>query len=81
MRVTFYKSAFCPRCWAAERKLRKLAAGRPAMEIEVVDLLKERQKAREQGVRMIPALHAGTNRLSGFWLSEDRIRRFLDGLS
>jgi glutaredoxin len=78
--VTFYRSAICPRCHMAGRSLAKLLPEFPEVTIEVVEILTNGQRARTDGVRRIPTLLSGDRRLSGFYLTRARIRRFLESL-
>lgn len=77
MSLVFYKSALCPRCHAARKTLQRLAAADPALSIEEVDILGSPLRAWRDGIRMIPALKDGNRLLSGIFLSESAIRRFL----
>ena len=78
--VTFYKSAICPRCHLAGLWLSQLLPEFPGIEIEKVEALRNQARQSRDGVRMIPALVSGDRRLSGFYLTKRRIRRFLESL-
>ncbi|TWI70784.1 hypothetical protein LZ24_02205 [Desulfobotulus alkaliphilus] len=77
MEVFFYKLPVCPRCLAAERHVRRILADSPH-EIHTMDILKNRQRAREEGISMAPAIRVNRRVLSGLWLSEMKIRKFLE---
>ena len=78
--VTFYHSIVCPRCALAKLWLGQLLPEFPDVTVERVDVLAERRKADEAGVRMIPALVAGDRRASGFILTKGAVRRFLEAI-
>ncbi|TYT74356.1 hypothetical protein [Desulfobotulus mexicanus] len=77
MEVFFYKLPMCPRCLAAERYVRRILAD-SSHEIHIMEILKNRQRAKEDGVSMAPAIRVKDRILSGLWLSEMKIRRFLE---
>ncbi len=79
-RVTLYHSILCPRCHLAGRALAELKADFPALEIRRVEVTLQPLSALAAGVRMIPCLVAGTDKLSGFMLSKTEIRAFLNQL-
>ena len=78
--VTFFHSVACPRCQMASASLRRLLPDFPDIEVEKVEFLTNRAVAREAGVRSIPTMVAGDSRIGGFYLTKDRIRRFLEAL-
>jgi glutaredoxin len=78
--VTFYHSAICPRCHMAGRSLDALLPQFPEVVVERVEYLTNLGQARRAGIRTIPALTAGQQRLSGFYLTKAGIRRFLEAL-
>ena len=77
MRITFYKSSLCPRCYLAGKWLKELAGNRSDVEIVSVDVLTAPARTHADGVRMIPALIIGNRRLSGLFLTREAIRKFL----
>jgi len=78
--ITFYHSAICPRCRMASLSLSSLREEFPDLEIEPVELLTNRAKAKADGVRTIPAFVSGDSRLQGFYLTRRKIRAFLTSL-
>ncbi|MDX1396455.1 MAG: thioredoxin family protein [Gemmatimonadota bacterium] len=76
MKITYYQSAVCPRCKMASRSIASLREEFPDIEIEKVELLTNRGRAREDGVRTIPALVSDGRKLSSFYLTRRRIREF-----
>lgn len=79
-RVTLYHSILCPRCHLAGRALAELKEDFPALEISRVEVTMHPLTALAAGVRMIPSIVAGTEKLSGFMLSKTEIRAFLNQL-
>jgi len=59
------------------RELTKLAKEFPQLEIKKVDILSSPVQSLQQGIRMIPTLQAGEQRLSGIFLSGKEIRAFV----
>ena len=78
--VTFYHSMICPRCRLSGVWLKQLLREFPDVEIERVEFLTNRSRARGDGVRVIPTLMAGQKKLGGFYLTKKAIRRFLESL-
>ncbi|MDA3786697.1 MAG: thioredoxin family protein [Deltaproteobacteria bacterium] len=79
-RVTLYHSILCPRCHLAGRALAELKEDFPALEIRRVEVTRQPRTALAAGVRMIPCIVAGTEKLRGFMLSKSEIRAFLNQL-
>lgn len=52
----------------------------PNVEVEKVGFLTDRARAREAGVKTIPALVSGEKKLTGMLLSKRKIRDFLESL-
>jgi hypothetical protein len=52
----------------------------PDIEIEKLEILTNRVRAREDGVRQVPALVHGERRLSGLFLTKKKIRQFLESV-
>ena len=78
--VTFYHSAICPRCGMAGLSLAQLKQEFPDLEVAKVEFLTNRGRARDEGIRSIPAFVSGDKTLTGFYLTKSRIRRFLESL-
>lgn len=78
--VTFYHSVICPRCKMAGRSLARLLPDFPGVRLEKVEYLTHLGSARAQQVRTIPTLVSGDRRLAGFYLTQNRIRDFLERL-
>ncbi|MDT8335438.1 MAG: hypothetical protein RQ753_07050 [Desulfurivibrionaceae bacterium] len=79
MKIVFYKSILCPRCALVGLTLKKIAAARPGLHIETVEVAASPLQTWEEGIRMIPAIRCGARILAGFMLSGAAIVSFLDG--
>lgn len=62
MKVTYYKSALCPRCWFSDRRLQELRAAHPEVEIETVEVLADPRRALRDKVMMLPTIIIGQQR-------------------
>jgi predicted DsbA family dithiol-disulfide isomerase len=78
--VTFYHSMICPRCHMAGLSLSSLLDDFPDIELEKIEYLTNLGSAHKAGVRQIPTLMSGDQKLNGFYLTKSRIRRFLESL-
>jgi glutaredoxin len=79
MLITFYKSAFCPRCYLARKYLHELAASNPEIQVIEVDVLSAPQQSWRNGIRMIPALKINERVLSAIFISKKDIAAFIAG--
>ena len=61
----------------ADRALTRILKDYPDVIVEKVDIMTNPGRAWKDGIRMIPALKAGNEILSGVLLSEEEIRRFV----
>ena len=59
------------------RVLKKLNKELGNLEIQEVDVLRHPRIALQAGITMIPTLQLGEQRISGLFLSEQKIRDFL----
>jgi predicted DsbA family dithiol-disulfide isomerase len=78
--VVFYHSVVCPRCQVSKLALRRVLRKHPDIEVTGVEFLTNMDRAKQAGVRMIPALVAGGKMLTGVVLTPGRIERFLESL-
>ncbi len=78
MKITFYKSKFCPRCRAAGKSLYALTAQQSDIEIEEVEVLLHPIQSFQAGIRLIPALKGKKGCLSGFFLSQEEISDYIE---
>ncbi len=59
------------------RVLNKLQEEIGDLDVRKVDILRHPRTALREGITMIPTLQQGERRLSGIFLSEEKIRNFL----
>ena len=78
MKITLYRSNLCPRCYLARKYLIEIVEDNTNMQIEEVDILASPQHCLKAGIRMVPALVIGGEKLSGFFLSKKAIQSFID---
>jgi glutaredoxin len=78
MKITFYHSPLCPRCRAARKNLLGILENRREIEFEEIDVLCHPLKTLSDGIRIFPALKFEERVLSGFFLSKEKIRSFLN---
>lgn len=64
----------------ARRFVNQLIGEYPDIEIESVEFLANRRNAKNDGVKFIPALVCGEQRLSGFYLTKSRVKQFFESL-
>lgn len=62
MKITYYKSLFCPRCISTNRLVAQIRQEHPEIEIEEVEVLTNLTRALQDSVHMLPTLVAGTKR-------------------
>ncbi len=77
MRIIFYKSKLCPRCFIAGKYLQALCSTTPGLLVEEVELLTSPLRTWQDGIRMVPALKIGDAVLSGIYLSQEAIVDFV----
>ena len=80
MEVTYYHSVICPRCQMAGLFLNQLKSEFPDLRVKKIEILANQRLARSEGVKMIPSLVCGQNKLSGFYLTKKRIKKFLNSV-
>jgi len=59
------------------RVLNKLQEEIGDLDVRKVDILRHPRTALREGITMIPTLQQGERRLSGIFLSEEKVRNFL----
>jgi hypothetical protein len=60
--------------------LKQLLPEFPDVSVEKVEYLTHLGAAREAGVRTIPTMIAGDQKIDGIYLTKNRIRKFLESL-
>lgn len=78
MKITLYRSNLCPRCYLARKYLLQIVEDTPDIQIEEVDILGSPQRCLQDGIRMVPALVIGKDKLSGVFLSKKAIKSFIN---
>lgn len=78
MKVEFYKSAICPRCYMAGKILNNAVNSYPEVEIEKIDIASSIKRTKESGIKMIPAIKIDNEVLSGLVLTKNRIFEFIE---
>jgi len=78
--IKYYHSTICPRWRLSGVWLRQALRQFPEIEVEKIELLTNRDRARSDGVRSIPTFLADDRKLCGFLLTKKRIRMFLESL-
>jgi glutaredoxin len=64
-KITYYKSAICPRCLPTDRLMDRIRAARPALEIETIEVLKHPGRAIQDRVMTLPTIIVGGQRWFG----------------
>ena len=77
MRIVFYKSVLCPRCYLAKKYLLAVCSTLPDVQIEEVEFMKSPVQAWQEGIRMVPTVKIGDNILSGLYLNKELIANFV----
>ncbi len=78
IKIKFYHSSFCPRCYLAKKILRQLEEEYKHIDIEYIDILKNSRCILQDKVFFIPALKTGANKVTLLMPNEVKIRSFLD---
>ncbi len=77
MKIKFYGSKLCPRCYLARRALRDICDVEEQREIEEIEVLLHPKRTWQADIRMIPALQVEEATLSGIYLSASHIYTFI----
>lgn len=77
MKIILYRSNLCPRCFLAKKNLLGITGNDPDIQIEEVDILGSPQRCLQDGIRMVPALVVGEDKLSGIFLNKKTIESFI----
>ncbi len=81
MKIRFYQSPLCPRCYAAKQKLRTILKEFDDFEVEEIDAVLSFNTMREDDLLLFPALVCGEHKVNGVLLTEKKIRSFLKSIS
>jgi len=77
MKIEFYKTSACPRCFLAVRELNKALQNKPDIELETIEIGSNPTRTWKAGIRLFPAIKIGDEILSGVLLSEEKINEFI----
>lgn len=77
MKITFYHSSLCPRCYLARKALLEIVRGYEDVTIEEIDVLAHPLQTWADGVRVFPALKIGDRILSGIFLDRRKMQPFV----
>ena len=62
MKVIYYKSIICPRCIPTNRLIKRLKQTHPEIEVEEIEIITHMSRAKQDGVRHVPTIIAGSRR-------------------
>lgn len=78
MKIQYFKSLICPRCYPTDVALRKLHKEfGNKIEIEKIELISNYSRFKKEKVKNIPSLKIGEDLLSGQFLSYELVRSFV----
>ncbi len=63
-KIVYYKSLLCPRCIPTSKMLKAFRQRYPQVEIEEVEVIAHPSRAREAGVRQVPTIIVGGQRIN-----------------
>ncbi len=63
-KIVYYKSLLCPRCIPTSKMLKSFRQRYPHVEIEEVEVIAHPSRAREAGVRQVPTIVVGSQRIN-----------------
>ena len=78
MKIELYRTILCPRCLYVSRTLKKIVAGSPNLELESIEVATNLTRSRQAGIKTVPTIKIGNDVLTGFLLTPQRIRRFIE---
>jgi glutaredoxin len=62
MKIIYYKSIICPKCIPTTRLLKQIKKEYPEIEVEEIEIITNRSRAKQDDVRHIPTIIAGDRR-------------------
>ncbi len=78
MKIELYRTILCPRCLYVSRILKKIVASSPHLDLETIEVATNLTRIRQAGIRTVPAIKIGNDILTGFILTPQMIRRFIE---
>lgn len=80
MKVIFYHSPLCPRCYLAKKNLYFILEHHKDITVQEIDVMRNLKLVKDQGIKLFPALQYKDKKISGVFLSKDSIDTFLKSL-
>lgn len=77
MKITFYHSTLCPRCYLARRILLDILQDSQDILIEEIDVLAHPLRTWSDGIRVFPALKIGDRILGSILPSRNKMLAFI----
>jgi len=78
MKITFYRSPFCPRCYLTRKVLQEIIYNNKEIELEEIDVIAHPLRTWRDGIRIFPALKIGKRTLSGIFLGRKILQAFIN---
>jgi len=78
MKIELYRTILCPRCLYVSRILKKIVASSPNLDLETIEVATNLTRIRQARIRTVPAIRIGNDVLTGFILTPQMIRRFIE---
>lgn len=78
MKIELYRTILCPRCLFVSRVLKKIVADSPHLELETIEVATNLTRARQAGIKTVPAIRIGNDLLTGLILTPRMIKRFIE---
>lgn len=80
MKVIFYHSPLCPRCYLAKKNLYSILEQYKDITVQEVDVMRNLKLTKDNGIRLFPALQYEDKTISGVFLSKDKIDIFFKSI-
>ncbi len=77
MKIQYYKSVVCPRCWPVSYELEKLKKQNPELEIEYIEIFTNMGRTKADGVMGIPTLIMNGKLFTSHMPKGSEIRKFV----
>jgi len=78
MKIELYRTILCPRCLYVSHALNKIVADSPRLKLETIEVATNLTRARQAGIKTVPAIRIGNDVLTGLILTPQMIRRFIE---
>jgi len=77
MKVEYYRTILCPRCLYVSQVLKEIKSQHPDLEIEFIEITTNISRTRAAGIHSVPSLKIGNALLTGLFLTQEKIQRFI----